>query len=571
MASKRIRTILDRLKNLKRRKTFWLSHFQLIGEYVLTRKQNFTERNEPGAFLDRELFDNTASKSNAIMSSAMLGNLWPNGAKTFQIIRPRNIAESAEIKEYFEKVTLEMTSLMDDSRSGLTISLNEYMLDQGAFGTSGIGIFENPKGPLPIRYRAWDVKTMNIDEDNNGFVDTIYNETLKSVRKVVMEYGIDNVSTTVRDLFNAGKEEEIRILHAIEPRLDADPFKFGNKDMPIASIHIEIKSEKILRESGFEEMPVPVSRFSKALGEIYGRSPAMAALSDVIELNVIWEAVTVATEKNLDPPLMVLSDGDLGPAVIDTSAGAINVFNVAGRAGKFKPIEPMFTVGEMQSSIGLIEKLVQSITEHFFIDRLLDLNNDTRMTLGEAQIRNELRAASLGTTFSRQEAELFTPMITRTFNLLLKLGHLGVISGSREDLAIREKGLIPFIIPESIANAMLAGQEVFRIRYISPAKRAMQAEEVQGILATFNFLGTVVPIVPTILDNYKIDDIARKLSELLGMPEELIEDLESMKDLRDARAAAEAQANRLELLKQSSEVLRNVGQAKNTGGSAEDL
>ena len=69
-----------------------------------------------------------------------------------------------------------MTALMDDSRAGLTVALTEYMKDQGSFGTSGIAIFENEKGPLSIRYKAWDVKVMTIDEGANGVVDTVYME-----------------------------------------------------------------------------------------------------------------------------------------------------------------------------------------------------------------------------------------------------------------------------------------------------------------------------------------------------------------------------------------------------------
>ncbi len=572
MASERTRAILHRGKELKRRKDPWLSHFQLIGEYILTRKQNFTEKNERGAFLIRELFDNTAVKANDVMASALIGSLWPNGAKTYQLLRARNIPDGPEEKEYFVFVTNEMTALMDDSRAGLTVSLTEYMKDQGAFGTSGIAIFENHKGPLSIRYKAWDVKTMSIDENQDGFVDTIYAEFEMSPRKMVQEYGADNVSKTTREAFEAGKDKQILVLHAIEPRMDADPLKFGSKDMPIASIHIEIKSEKILRESGFEEMPVLVSRFSKALGEIYGRSPAMAALSDIIELNAIWEAVTLAVEKNLDPPLGVLSDSDLGPTVIDTSAGAINVFNVSGRAGTQQPIFPLFTVGEVNTIVGLIEKRVAAINEHFFIDRLLDLNNDTRMTLGEAQIRNELRAASLGSVFARQEAELFTPLISRTFNLMLKQGRLGVIKGSKDEVRIREKGIEPILIPESVARAMTNGEEVFSIKYVSPAKRAMQAEQVQGILASWNFAITGAAIVPDLLDNYKVDIMVKKLAELTGAPEEMIRDSKSIKDIRELRATQLDQALQIETLKQGSEIARNLGQAKGAQGkTAEEL
>ncbi len=564
MPSPKIQHILNTNKMLKDRKEPWLTHFQLIGEYIMTRKQNFTEVNERGAFLTRDLFDNTAAKANDVMSSALLGSLWPNGAKTFQLVRTRDIEDTVQTKDYYIFVTDELRSIMDDARAGLTISLDECERDLGAFGTSGIGIFDNPKGPLSIRYKAWDVKSMGIAENENGFVDTIYNEREITIRKAVKEYGLKNLSTKSQELFKNGKELDlIKVLHAIEPRMESDPFKFGNKDMPIASIHIELKANKILRESGFEEMPVSVVRFRKAMGEVFGRSPGMAALPDIIELNALWEAVTLATEKSLDPPLGVLSDGDLGPTIIDTSAGAINVFNISGRAGQQQqPIFPLFTIGEFSHVEKLIDKLVQAISDHFFIDRLLDLNNDTRMTFGEAQIRNELRGASLGTIFSRQEAELFSPLISRSFNLLFKQGRLGVIAGSPEEKSILKKGLTPRIIPKSISDAMIAGKDVFKIKYVSPAKRAMQAEEVQGILATWNLVITKAQVAPTMVDKLELDFHVRRLSELTGAPEEGIRALKAVEDLRKLRQAALEQEAQREALRAGSETMRNLGQAK---------
>ena len=563
MAISRVRMILGRLKDLKARKQPWLTHYQLIGEVILTRKQNFTEVNQPGAFLTRELFDNTAIKANNVMASALIGALWPNGAKTFSLLPADGIPDSTEVKDYFVKISTIMTNIMDDSRSGLTVALNEYMNDQGSFGTSGIGIFENPKGPLPIRYVAWDVKHMNIDENENRIIDTIYNVREMTVRQVVLEYGLENVSKKIRDSFNNSKQlDKVKVLHAIEPRMEADPFKFGNKDMPVASIHIELGSEKILRESGFEEMPVPVSRFAKALGEVYGRSPGMAALPDILELNVVWEAVTLAVEKMLDPPLGVLSDGDLGGAVIDTSAGAINVFNVSGRAGQQQPIFPLFTVGELKAVDPLLEKLTKSITDHFFIDRLLDLNNETRMTLGEAQIRNELRAMSLGSIFSRQEAEMFTPLINRTFNLLLKQGELGVMPNSKEAAALVKAGEEFGLIPEAIARRMLAGKDVFKIKYVSPAKRAMEAESVQGTLASWNFTATVAAMVPDVIDNFKMDDMIKRVARVTGVDEADIQDLESVKKIREARSQQAAALQQREIAKENSEIARNMAQAK---------
>jgi hypothetical protein len=44
--------------------------------------------------------------------------------------------------------------------------------------------------------------------------------------------------------------------------------------LPVASIYLDEKEKHILDEGGFDEMPYMVSRWAKATGEIFGRSPA---------------------------------------------------------------------------------------------------------------------------------------------------------------------------------------------------------------------------------------------------------------------------------------------------------
>lgn len=241
---------------------------------------------------------------------------------------------------------------MDNTKAGLQTALDEYMLDQGAFATSGIYVKEKEDDrAVPVRYEAWSIKGRYIDEGPDGNIDTIFSEISMSVRNAVKVYGYENLSARVRKDFDNGDiENKVKILHAIEPRLERDKSKKGVKDMPIASIHIEVDTRKILKESGMEEMPVFIGRFSKVPGEIYGRSPAMVAMADILEINAVREAISIATEKQLDPPMAVYDDGALGAGAIDTSAGAINVFSVTGRLNAGKPIEPLYTVGELQSS-----------------------------------------------------------------------------------------------------------------------------------------------------------------------------------------------------------------------------
>lgn len=562
MASSRINNIFQRFKVLKNNKRSLISLFKLISEYVYNRKYDGQDIPNAGIFADEDIYDNTAQRANGIMANVMVNNIWPNGPRTFSLGRTWDTPDTEEVKTYFSYVNQQMYSVMDNTKAGLQTALDEYMLDQGAFATSGIYVKEKEDDrAVPVRYEAWSIKGRYIDEGPDGNIDTIFSEISMSVRNAVKVYGYENLSARVRKDFDNGDiENKVKILHVIEPRLERDKSKKGVKDMPIASIHIEVDTRKILKESGMEEMPVFIGRFSKVPGEIYGRSPAMVAMADILEINAVREAISIATEKQLDPPMAVYDDGALGAGAIDTSAGAINVFSVTGRLNAGKPIEPLYTVGELQSSYTHIDTLKETINNHFYLDRLLDFNNETRMTLGEAQLRNALRGQSLGAFYARQENEVITPMIERTFNILLKLGRLGVIQGSKEEVEQLKRGMQPVYIPEELVQRMMNGEDFYEITYLSPAKRTMQSEELRGIIETANFAIQVAPASPEIIDNIDFDKLIARVAKLSGAPMELIKDSDTVKKIREARAKQQEEIAKMEQARQQSEIGRNVAQ-----------
>ena len=567
-----IKQYKDRFKVMQTEKNPWNQHYQVIGEYVMTRKKSFTTDQSQGDFLNDELFDGTAPRAKTVMASVLLGMLWPNGSRSFRLLPPFGLEEDTDAKTFCEDATKRLISVMDNPKSGLSVALGEYMIDQVCFGTSGVAITDSEKKVCPVKYIAWDVKTMHIQEGPDGNVDTIFNFEMMSIRKVVKKYGIDMVSTATADKFKTGRDsEKIGVLTVIEPRQDRDPDGLGAMDMPYASIHFEFEAEHVLRISGFSELPVAVARFYKAMGEEYGRSPAMEALPDIIELNTIMEAVTMAIEKNLAPPLAVIDDGRLGGGAIDTSPNAINVFNPDGRISSDKVIFPLYTVGEIKSVETLIVTLREAISNAFYLDRLLDLNNDVRMTLGEAQIRNRIRGDSLSSVFMRQLSEMFTPLIERTFNIMYGRGEFGVIPGSEQHAMAIETGIEPKMVPESIARKIQAQEEAYRIQFISPASKMMQAEEITGILASFDFANSYAQVAPDILDNIDADRGFKQFAELSGTPTDLVRSPKQIKALRDARNEQLAQKAQQDADKQKSETMRNMAQATaaNTGAQVD--
>jgi Bacteriophage head to tail connecting protein len=571
MDTPKVKLLKDRYTQLKAEKAPWLALYQTVGEYVRVREQNFTGANLNGQFVTDKVFDNTGIKANTLLASAMIGALWPNGARTFRITRPDNMVETNEIKDWFDYVTRTMVKYMDDSHSGLRLALQEYMSDQGSFGTAGLAVLENDDPKKPILFRAWNVKGMVIDEGPDGFVDTVYNLRSMTLRQALQEYGYETLSSESRKRIDAGLlQEKVEILHCIEPRIARNPHGFGVLNMPIASIHIEYSTGKILKESGFDEMPILVARFSKATDEIYGRSPAMDAMPDIIELNALWEAVMIASEKQLDPPLAVANNSVTGNGVVDTSAGGMNVIDTNGLGNVKDIIIPLYTVGEFNSVYKIIEKLEASISQAFMIDRLLDFNNETRMTAYETSVRNQLRGESIGSVFARQEAELFTPLIERTFNLLFRRGYFGVLQGSTQEQMLLAQNRVPRYIPDAIVNTINQDEEVFKIGYISPAKRIMQAEELQGLMTSVQFVTQAAAIDPNSRDALDMDMAVWKVAELSGTPTEIMNSEEDMAVIRQARAKQNEAVAQAENARNQSEIMRNVAQAQATAQNAQN-
>ncbi len=518
-------------------KQHWLAMYQLVGEYVMTRKQNFLSTSMPGEFLTEQLFSSTAPEANRTMASAILGNMWPNGGRSFRIQRPRNIKDSAEIKKYYEQVSEILADNMDLPEAGLATALDEYMLDQGAFGISGIHTESTEDLFVPLIYRAINVKNMIIEENKSGLIDTVFLDIEFTVDQIVKEYGIENVSAETARKWESGDFlHKVRVLQLIEPRREGR-FSFGNKAMPISSIHIEYSANKILRESGFNQHPIAVGRFTKALGEIYGRSPAMFAMPAILRLNLAWELIMRAGEKKLNPPLYLLDNGALGSGgIVDTSPGGLSVFNTTGM-GEKSPVGVLFDVGDMAPIQLLIEQLVNDVTKAFFIDRLMDLNNETRMTLGEAQIRDRFRGEGLSGVFKRQATEIFNVLIKSSFNILLETGLLGVVKGSEKEQELIAVGLVPLYIPSAVAEAIDRGQKVYDIKYVSPANRIMRIEELQGITQTLDIaIGMAQGGVGDVLDNLDTDSIIKQVTELTGATDRTLNDINTIKNIRAVRA-----------------------------------
>lgn len=505
---------LERNDQLVNEKSLWNTHWQAVHEYILQRKATFTTQTEPGAFIHSDVWSSVASKAAETSASALLGLMWPD-SKSFKLLPFGDLEDNEEAEAYFEKATEIIQAAMDDPASGLALAMDEFMLDAMVSGTPAIHVEEGDISEL--RFDARNVQQFSIDEGADGYVDTIYTVTEYSVRAAAEKFGQDNLSKQAQAALKAQKfDHKVKVLHVVEPRpkKDKNPLRY-------VSAYIDMEAKHLIKEGGYHELPTFVFRFAKRIGEKYGRSPGMRALPDIMELNQIWELVTIGIEKNFDPPLAVWDDGTFGGGTIDTSASAINVINVSGKlpAGR-SPIEPLFTVGNFNDIAVLIERLEDTIKDHFMVDRLLDFNNETQMTARETMIRNSMRQSLLRSVVNRVIAEVFDRMIERCFNILFRNGKLGFADGSPELKAWQAMNPDeePLIIPEEILSGAGRRKRVYKIQYITPAAREQEAEMAQGIMNLYEFAGAILPLDPTIKDRLNSERTLNKLANAWGVP-----------------------------------------------------
>jgi hypothetical protein len=513
---KEYKQVIEEFNEMKSQRSNWDVMYQVLGEYISQMKQNFQGQPSNGEFLTEEIFDSTGTFAAYNAASALLGMLWPGTAKgNIEITPPEDMPESTELAKFYGNMTNKATTAMDDPKANLALALDEYMLDQMIFGTSGVGVERGDKSKL--LFKSYGVKELYLDEGKNGLVNKIALLYEWSAARVVDEYGEENVSEKTRKAAQSGGKDKVKILIMISPRKEKKAIK-GKLAMDYQSLHLEYDTCHLLKEDGFHELPIAVARFRKLNYEKMGRSNGMNALPDIREANALREAVIVATEKTLDMPIGVIDDGMLGGGYIDTSPRAVTVFNASGNIGNTPPVFNIGEVPDIRYAEARLEKLAETISQHFGIDRLIDFNNDTQMTFGEAQIRDQLRTASLLGLFSRQISEVFTPLMERSINMLWRDGEFGVLEGSEEEAALIAKGKEPTYFPDEIKKRLEAGEDVYQITYKTKAANASKAEEYIAIIDVMTFAAQAMAVDESIRHRVNLHKGIKTIADIRALP-----------------------------------------------------
>ena len=521
--------IRKRLDKLEADRSTWESHWQEILDYVMPRKAEITFLRSRGEKRTEVLFDSTAITANNLLAASLQGTLTSPSLPWFSLkLRDDDTNKIRDVQIWLEDTARRMYAVFNESN--FNTEVHEMYLDLCSVGTSAIFIEEANEGFAKggLHFNTLHIAEYFIQENTKGTVDTLYRKYKMTARQAVQEFGEDNLGTKVKEAVKDKPDTQFNFIHAVEPTEDYERATGETKTkLPFHSCHVCFEDKMVVRLGGYNEFPYLVPRWSKATGEIFGRSPSYNALPDIKTLNKAVEIGLKAWAKAIDPPLLVTDDGVIGR--VRMTPGGITVVR---SDTAIKPLQ----IGSNWQITDLKENQLRTAIRQAYYSDQLQLQEGPQMTATEVQVRYELMQRLLGPTLGRFQTEFLNPLIERVFGIMM-----------------RADALMPR--PEAMSGMSMD------IEYVGPLARSQRMEEAIAVERLYQLALQVVQVDPTVMDVIDHEQAIRMRATLLGVPKTVLRGEDEVAEIREQRAAAQQQAQEQAMAQQQADTALSQGKA----------
>jgi len=521
--------IKKRLSRMASDRGTWEDHWQEILDYVMPRKADVTLFRSKGEKRSEVLFDSTAITANNLLAASLQGTLTSPSLQWFHIkMRDTDLNLDRDTQLWLEDSAKRMYEAFNENN--FNTEVHELYLDLTSIGTGALFVEEGSKGyaETGIHFNSLHISEYYVQENNAGYVDTLYRRYKLSARQAVQEFGEDNVGEKIKEAAKEKPEKQFNFIHAVEPLEDYErALGKATTKLPFHSCHVCEEDKMVVRTGGYNEFPYLVPRWSKATGEIFGRSPSYNALPDIKTLNKAVELGLKAWTKQLDPPLLVQDDGVIGK--VRMTPGGITVIRSDAA------VKPLQTGTNWQITDLLTQQLRTAIRQAYYSDQL-QLQQGPQMTATEVQVRYELMQRLLGPTLGRFQSEFLNPLVERVFGIMYRAG--------------------AFLEPPEL----ITGEKI-DIEYVGPLARSQRMEEAVAVERLYNLTMQVAQADPQILDIINHDQAIRMRAELLGVPKSILRGVAEVEEIRQQRAEKQQMQQEMMMQQQQAEATQKNAQA----------
>lgn len=525
-----------------------------IGRFVNPRREDIRiedAHNDKGQRFGRAVYDGTP-----------LGalNTWADGMQGFLVSQSINWFKSEmsnpalnnidSVRQWLQEYDRKMYSAF--RRSNFYSSLPSWFRDSGSIGTATL-FTEEDIGIGRAIHTTIHPREVFVAENKFGEVDTVHRKFMLTARKAVQMFG-NKVSDVIKRNFKDEPDKEHEFIHAVFPNEDRVFGKITSSNKRFRSIYMETQSSdengvgNITRDSGFDINPYAVWRFRKSSDEIYGRSPAADALTEVFSLNQIGKTMIQAAQKEVDPPLNVPAEMR-GRVRIEPHG--YNYYS------EDRIISPIGTGIKYPIGIDQQERLQKSMEDKYRVEFFKAFIGRQ----GEATATEilEIKSEQAG-LMTAQVDSLYIEGLRKIFDIVSDIeDRRGAFSEDAgmppiPDEIVESGGIINFVLTGPLAQAQ---------------RRLFELRPINSTIETLAPLA--VTLGPEMLDVINRDELSEIVAEAGSFPQRAINSRSRRREIREQRAADAAVLQAQQFALEAAKVAPALSKAPEEGSPAEAI
>nr|DAQ55174.1 MAG TPA: head to tail connecting protein [Caudoviricetes sp.] len=536
-----IKLINQRFESLKQERSSWEDLWRDIRDYCLPDLGCFSgEDATQGSKRYRKILDAEAIGCADVLAAGLLGGVSSPSRPWLRLTTmDPDLDKNPVVKEWMTKV--QDLLLLYFSKAECYNALHQSYLELPVFGTACTIVKPHPEQLISLQNLT--IGEYWLAEDDYGKVDTMYRRLSLTAKQMVQQWGFEAVNNDVRQAFEKDPFARFNVIHAIEPRIERNPDKRDNKNMPWQSVYFqEGVQDKVLSESGFRNFPALCPRWMTSGGSVYGRGPGAKALSAQKSLQRLHLRLAELVDYGTRPPILYPS----------TLKDQLSQFKPGGRVAvnpqEAPIIRSMWEVRtDPQAMLALIQSTRQDIQRIFFVNvfqMIAATANQTDRTATEVQALEQEKVMMLGPVLERLHTELLDPLVTNAFGFMV------------------EYNMLPEV-PEELYGRELS------IEYVSVLAEAQKNASANGIVRTAQQIGLQAQINPQAVDKLDVDATIDHLADMNGVPPSLIVTGQKVALIRQQRAEQQQAQMQAAQLQQAMTSLKDLGQAADSQGLQE--
>lgn len=506
--------------------------WQEIADFIVPRKSDINFVRSKGTEKIRKRYDSTASIAKGTLDSFLSGTLTSTSMPWFGL-KPSDpeIEDIDTVKDAADKISRRMLEAFNESNH--RIQAHEEFVDLTGFGTA-LTIQESEDDSKPFKeliFKNYFIQDYVIAENSKSLVDTVIRQFQFTARQAKQEWP-DRLTKSIKEAIKDGNlEKSFKFYHIIKPV--ADTGKRISPGLEFTNFIISDKDKEYVQDdSGYHEWPCTVPRWSHTSNDPWGYGIGEDVLPDVRVLNKAIELILARWPKDIDPPLLTPE----GMPRLDLRAGKQNSVPRA----MIEAVRPLFSNKDTQSIQLNLDRHMDKIEKAFFTNQL-QMQKQAQMTATESTIIFELMERMMGPVLGRNEVEIFKPRIKRALGIMNRGG------------AFKDIG------PPDIIDKLLGN--VLKLEFLGPLARSQKSKDAQSTTAWIKETIDASNLAqrPDILDTINFDKWVKDNGSGKGVPEDLINNEDTIADIRAKRAAEQKELQEREDAKIAADAAGKIG------------